>query len=422
MKHLLQFTAFLLALSLLLIIQPAVAQSDYRPGYVVPSQGDTLQGLVSYRTGIQGANVIGFKQNEQATVVTYTPKDISGYGFPNDKNFQIKLLSQADTLASEPVFMEELVRGNITLYNYEGTFYVQKQDTQLHKLYITTQEYYNSSGALAKRHVNHHISTLNMLMGDCFRMLTSIERVKLTQKNLVELVQEYNQCTSSEAQTVFKDEKPWIAVRVGVIGGISRTSLNFSAKDESYLHLEHASFNSSTSPTLGLALSLNSPRINEHAVLQLEGRYFRGNFKAEPSYTWFGTQYDNEIEFDLSALKLSAAVRYHLSGKRLQPFVNVGGFVNFFQQRDYTHRQYVKRTSTSTPEERINDDSNFVVQRQQGILAGAGTYLNLKKTRLSVEARYELGLDLHTHAAVNKINNILNSNTRTLALLLGYYF
>jgi len=386
------------------------------------NQGDTLRGLVSYRSSALTDNTCGFKKDEQAAAVTYTPKDIAGYGFPNDKNFKTKVLDHADTLAAEHVFMEELVRGTVSLYNYKGTFFVEKQDDKLHKLYITQEEYTNKSGALAKRQINHHIRVLNTLMLDCSPMLSKIERVKLAQKNMVELVQEYNRCAGGEEQTTFKESKPWIAVRPGVAGGISHTSLNFSAKDERYLHLEHASFNTNTSPTFGLALLINSPRINEHASLLLEGRYLVGNYKAAPSYTWFDTYYDNEIEFDLAALKLTAALRYDFSGKTVQPFVNAGGFVNMFQQRDYMHRRYVRRTSTSKPEERVKDDPEFVGKYQQGLLVGAGTYINVNKRRLSVEARYELGLDLHDHAAVNKINQILDSDTRTLSLLLGFYF
>ncbi|NDK56453.1 porin family protein [Pontibacter fetidus] len=423
---------FFLSTILLFNLQPATAQSDFRDGFVVLSAGDTLKGQVNYRSGILAGNVCVFKPAGQAKEVSYTPKDIAGYGFPNDKNFLVRHLDHADTLAAEDVFVEELVRGNIGLYNYKGTFFVEKNsDTKLHKLYITHQSYYkygvnenpaNSTGTLAVRQINHHVMVLNMLMQDCFRMLSKIERVTLTQKSLVALVREYNQCTGSEDLTVFKESKPWLAARAGIVAGFNHTSLNFSAKDEAYLHLEHADFNKETYPSFGLMVRFNSPRVSEQLALQLEAQYVGYKYTAQPSYEWFDTYYDNDIAFNLSAVKGSALLRYDFGGKAIQPFVNLGSFINFYQTRDYKHRQYVRRTSTGTPEERIKDNPDFVAKRQKGLLAGAGTYINIKNKKLSVEARYEYGADLHEHSAANRMNKVLDSNTQTIALLLGLYF
>ncbi|MBD1398884.1 PorT family protein [Pontibacter sp. JH31] len=402
----------------------AAAQSGYKPGYVITSQGDTLRGEVTYRSSTLATNTVSFKKDAQSGPVTYTSNDIAGYGFPNDKNFQTKVLDNADTLAAEYVFMEELVRGNISLYLYNGTFFAEKLSGtgKLHKLYITQEDYINTYGAPAKRDINHHVQVLNTMTQDCYEVFTKVERIKLAQRNLVGLIKEYNNCTSSGEQTVFKESKKWLAVKPGFVAALSHTSLNFSAKDETYLHLEHAEFNTNTYPSFGLAFLVNSPRINESMSLLVEGRYFKNNFQAEPSYTWFDTYYDNEIEFDLAAVKLTTALRYDFAGQTIQPFVNIGGFLNLFQHRDYKHRQYVRRTSTSNPEERIKDNPDFVNSYQQGFMAGAGTYFNIKNRKLSLEARYELGLDLHSHNVINRINKGLDSDTRTVSVLFGLYF
>ncbi|MEJ8757676.1 PorT family protein [Pontibacter sp. H259] len=422
----------LFAFVLFVSVKPVIAQSDFREGYVVLPAGDTLRGQVNYRAGILAGNTCAFKQHGKEVEVNYTPLDIVSYGFPNDKNFQSRHLDHADTLAAEQVFMEELVRGTISLYTYKGTFFVQKkQDPKLHKLHITTESYYKyekgqtaetSNGTLAVRRINHHVMALNMLMQDCFKMLSKTEQVSLSQKSLVALVREYNQCQGDAEQIVFKESKPWLAMRGGIIGGISHTSLDFSAQDEAYMHLEHAEFNTTTYPTLGLFLNINSPRISEHVSLQLEGQYFRSSYEAHPSYEWFGFQYDNNIAFNLAAVKGAAFIRYDFNGKVFQPFVNAGTFINFYQKREYTHRQYVKRTSTSNPEERIKDNPDFVTKRQQGFLGGAGTYLILGKRKFSAEARYEYGADLQEQATVNTVNDNVTSNTKTFAFLVGYYF
>ena len=63
-----------------------------------------------------------------------------------------------------------------------------------------------------------------------------------------------------------------------------------------------------------------------------------------------------------------------------------------------------------------------VLRREDVTHAGAGTYFNISKAKLSLEARYELGLDLQSHKAINRINNALDSDTRTISVLVGLYF
>ncbi|MCP2042802.1 outer membrane beta-barrel protein [Pontibacter sp. HSC-36F09] len=407
-----------------LLSVPAAAQSDYKPGYVVLPQGDTLQGQVSYRTDALGKS-IGFRRDGQSTTASYTANDLTGYGFPGDRNYRTRTLDHADTLAAEHVFMEELVRGPISLFIYKNTFFVEKNDNpdKLHKLYITKETYVNTSGVTAQRDINHHVRTLNILMQDCFAMLSKVERVKLAEKTLVNLVRDYNSCIGGvDEQIIFKESKKWFAIRPGFVAAISHTSLNFSAADERYLHLDHAEFNTNTYPTFGMALLINSPRISEKASILVEGRYFSNSYQADPSYVWYDSYYDNQIEIELSAIKLTTALRYNFAGKTIQPFVNAGSFFNFFNKRDYKHTQYYRSTQSSTPTERNRDNTEFLSKMQQGLMLGAGSYLHLNKHRLSLEARYELGLDLHEHRAVNKINTALDSDTRSVSLLLGFYF
>jgi hypothetical protein len=417
---------------LLLFTKPVVAQSDFREGYVVLAKGDTLQGLVNYRSGILSGNTCAFKQTEQATEVNYTPHEVVSYGFLNDKNYQSKYLDHADTLAAEQVFMEELLRGTISVYNYKGTFFVQKKhDPKVYKLYYTHESYYKygngedpaaNNGTLAVRRVNHHVVVLNTLMQDCYKLLPKIENVYLRQKSLVALVQEYNRCAGDTEQVVFKESKPWLAARAGITAGVNYTTLNFSAESEAYLHLKNADFNKEIYPSFGLVANINSPRLIEHLSLQTEVHYFRYKFEATSSYQWFGTYYDNDMAFNLSSIKGSALLRYNFAGKTIQPFINVGSFINFFQTREYKHRQYVRQTSTSTPEERINDDPHYVAKRQQGLLSGAGTYIHIKNQKISLEARYEYGFDIQEHRTIDRMSDAVDSNTKTIAFLIGYYF
>ncbi|MCX2740416.1 PorT family protein [Pontibacter anaerobius] len=414
------YTLLMACLFMVMVLYPLSiqAQSDFKPGFVVLISGDTLSGWVDYRSNMLSTKVCKFKSAEAAAVVSYSPQDVMAYGFPNDRYYASKYVQED----SATVFMEELVRSKINLYTLNGAFYVEKEGLGIEELVHEFREYYSEDGVLHRTRANKHIATLNKYMNDCIPMIEKIERVSLTQSSLIRLIKEYNECSPGAPVVVFKESKPWFAAELGVAVGVSHTSLSFSAKDESYLHLEHSDFGATTYPVGGLLLNLRSPRVSEYTSLQLETHYFKTGFEDQNSYDWFGTLYENEMEISMSAVKLNLAVRHEFNSKTLQPYANAGIALNFFQDREIKHMQYVRRTAESTPEVRNKDDKEFITNRQTGIIAGAGFLYNLRKSKMSAEIRYEYGLDVHNFERVNSLNSSLTSTTGTVSFITGYYF
>ncbi|OKL40684.1 porin family protein [Pontibacter flavimaris] len=397
----------------------ARAQSDFKPGFVVLASGDTLTGLVDYRANVLSSKVCRFKSKESASVVLYSPNDISSYGFPEDRYYASKYV-KAD---SSRVFMEELVRSKINLYNLKGRFYVEKEGLGLEELETEFREYYNDAGVLHRTSANKHTATLNKYMDDCILvMVEKTERVALAQSSLIRLIKDYNECSPGVPVVVFKEDQPWFAAEFGVGVGVTHTSLSFSAKDERYLHLEHSDFTTSTYPTVGLLLNLRSPRVSKFTSVQLEGHYFRASHEDRNAYEWAYMEFENEMELRMSAVKLSTAVRHEFGSKKLQPYVNAGMFFNFFQDRDLKHNQYVRRTVWREPEVRVKDDPEFITKNQKGFMIGAGLLYGLAGGKVAAEARYEHGLDVHHDRQVDQLNARLSSNTSNISLLVGYYF
>lgn len=411
------YTSLLACLLVMAAFTAVRAQSDFKPGFVVLASGDTLRGLVDYRANVLSSKVARYKEAASATVITYTSADIKGYGFPGDRYYASKYV-KAD---SSQVFMEELVRSKINLYNMGGKFYVEKEGLGLEELEVALREYYSQDGVLHRTSANKHVATLNKYMSDCMSMIEKIERAALTQSSLIRLIKEYNECSPGVPVVVFKEEKRWFAVGFGVGVGINHTSLSFSAKDETYLHLENSDFGSSTYLVPSLMLNLRFPRISEYTSLQLEGGYFSTGYKDRSNtYDWFETKYENDMELSMSAVKLGLIARHEFSSKKLQPFVNAGMAINLFQDREIKHTQYVSRYGSS--EERVRDDAEFVTNRQNNFIGGVGFLYGLPKGKLSAEIRYEYGLDIHSHERVNALSSYLSSSTNTISFTTGYYF
>jgi len=130
----LQKTSFFIALSLPFLSN---AQSNYKPGYVVTSKGDTLKGFVDYREWDATPLAVNFKQTTSDNAAKkYTPADIAGFGISSIESYRtytgrismdpsapdkVKTEAERDTsFRIATVFMKELEKGSrLALYSYK---------------------------------------------------------------------------------------------------------------------------------------------------------------------------------------------------------------------------------------------------------------------------------------------------------------
>ncbi len=109
-----------------------VAQSGFRPGFIIKNNGDTLNGLVFYGANSKFEKSCLFKRFEIAQEVSYSSNQISAYGFRKGRYFESK------TIGRKKAFLECLVKGDVSVYivpgKYNGMVYLQSSQTGLFKL------------------------------------------------------------------------------------------------------------------------------------------------------------------------------------------------------------------------------------------------------------------------------------------------
>ncbi|WP_167851958.1 hypothetical protein [Hymenobacter elongatus] len=105
----------LLAVPLVALSSVAFAQSDFRPGYVVPTTGDTLRGEVDYRGEQRQAILCRFRAAANGAEVAYTPAQLRGYGLAQGQHYHSQLLPGA---VPQYVFLEVLALGTLALYHH----------------------------------------------------------------------------------------------------------------------------------------------------------------------------------------------------------------------------------------------------------------------------------------------------------------
>lgn len=376
MKTLLSF-CFVLLIS----FHTVHAQTDFRKGYIVREKTDSTYGLIQYREGPSVHRSCLFKSSETSEIVEYGPDAIVAYGFPGNKHYESK---PSPDDADNMLFAEAIVKGFVSLFRLEGKFTIERGDEGLH---ILTNETTVSTlnGKRVSKQSNQHIATLNMLLFDCIEIRERISRIQISEKNLTKLVQDYNQCKGG-GSTVLKSQKPWLALKGALFGGVNMSSIDFRENNPDLEYL-YGKFDRSISPAGGISLDFSSPRTSERLSFHIDMFYTQSSYsKYSKISTSFLTETDH-VTIDLKELKLPFGLRYTLSRRVVSPFFNFGVAPTFHLSSNSLWVHEVDGNGQFLTSE---DYALNIQKTQLGFWCGLGTMVGMT-SELSgfIELRYE---------------------------------
>lgn len=318
------------------LIITAYAQSNYRPGFVISLQNDTIYGQIDFRTDKMNAKRCVFKPEGNSGIVTYYPYDIQGYRFTDDGKYYISYtIELKHDEVPQPVFLEYLLQGIKSLYyyeteNYESIYFVGSGD-KLIKVdapkIITKRE----DGSQYTGNVKRYIPILQYAFGDCPALEHKIKRASFTHKGLIDIAKDYHyaMCTSNEDCIEFetKEDKHSLRLYVTPYAGIQQYSFpssgpwhNFSKPDLSYL--------------FGVNLALNSRRWMSSLSASMDISISHFNSVEQRSYQTY-KMVDGSISetylhhytrsSSLTSLSAKLGIRYTYPKGRIRPFIEAGG-------------------------------------------------------------------------------------------------
>jgi len=79
----------LLILCSFILLLSANAQSNFKPGYLITNDNDTVYGFVDYRTDQMNAEMCRFRQANDDKTQIYSPEQINGYRFIEEGKFYV---------------------------------------------------------------------------------------------------------------------------------------------------------------------------------------------------------------------------------------------------------------------------------------------------------------------------------------------
>jgi hypothetical protein len=117
---------FTLLFTFLILFLQVISLADYRPGYIITLESDTIHGLIDYKEGNKNFMECRFKKSPNSAVQIYQPFEIFGYKFKQDKFFKSSIIEINGTKIH--VFFETIIDGKVSLYKYQKTFYIEKDN------------------------------------------------------------------------------------------------------------------------------------------------------------------------------------------------------------------------------------------------------------------------------------------------------
>lgn len=370
----------------------SLSQTGYREGYVVTSAGDTLHGLVDYREDSKAYKSCNFKESKDQNTITYDPTSIVGYGFVKSKFFESREVSMKDQ-SPEHVFLEVIIKGLASLNKYEETFFLEK-DGSVHPLVNESKEVYVDGKPLLMS-TNQYIGTLNMLLYDCPDLKASIQKIRLTDKSLSNLVEAYNKCKGvpvlkgkqggPSTQTLYTDKKPWAKAIIGITVGLNLSQIDF----DNTINHEHlvGPFEISGAPLASFSLDLLSPKLSDRISIHSEFQYYFPS-----NYRYNGRTYGRPdvVTIEIQQYKIQAGIRYVFSKMNPSPYVNIGLSGTTISSNSSWTKDLYNLQGQYLGEARYSNEEVLSIKNHYGVWGGFGILMVLNnKLNSSLELRYE---------------------------------
>lgn len=408
----------------IIMFQIASAQENYKPGYIIKNNSDTIIGFVDNRDWSRNPDVVKFTTNIENYPTFFRPIDLIEFGVEDEiyvsgvvnvamSPMQMGELEDNPQIQTkiERAFLQTIFKGEKSLYYYISAlgvknFYI-KQDTAfdllMYKKYLRKVPHDNKTFVMENK---MYVGQLTLYFADCENINKKLENALYNKSSLIKAFQYYYECVSSDVYFQTKTRK--LKFEFGVLAGPSITTLKFGS--DAFPYLVNADYNSSINFTTGLFFDLILPV--SQGKWSINNEILFSSYKVKGTYTEYVHEDYYSIrdsEIGHSYLKINTLVRFKYPVGSSFLFLN-GGMSNGLS---------ISETNNMRTESKFHSEEKLVeglalddVRKYEiGLIAGAG----VKYNRFSLELRFEAGNGMSEYLA-------LKSSAKRYTLLLGYKF
>jgi len=358
------------------------AQSNFRPGYIITNEIDTISGLIDFRTYKMNAHTCKFKTSDASAEKVYSPGDIYGYRFTDDGKYYVTKDVEIDG-QQKKVFLEYLIQGLISLYFYptEGFDYYFFQDESGRMIPVTKQQSKmildDKSGECRFSEDNRYKGKIGYIFRDSESVSKAANKMDFSQSDMISLTKKYHaeMCTTGEACIEFETKSgKYTEIKISVYAGMQiQTYKPRSQFYSEYYGISHFFISdvSSLSPEIGAQVNFSVPRWNKSISLQ-----------ADVSLAQFSGEEELRSEAQNGQLKINGliasgrlGVKYTYHKGLIRPMIEGGFQIN----RLFVSSNYRYFSGILYVREIVKDDFLISPNKMLGFYAGTGLDYQLKK-------------------------------------------
>jgi hypothetical protein len=190
------------------------AQSNFKKGYLVTNNQDTLKGFIDYRERQSNPTEFNFRREKDGVISKYTLENCSAYaveGFESYRRFTVQIsLSKINvaelslgidtTTKREPVFLKVLQQGgHVSLYSYtddiKKRFYIQEKITEepeelINLMYVNND--HSNKIVLHNKYIRQIAREISKFRGELLKDENKILRMRYEENDLNNIVSKIN--------------------------------------------------------------------------------------------------------------------------------------------------------------------------------------------------------------------------------------
>jgi hypothetical protein len=307
---------YLLLLNLLLVIcgiHQTYAQSNFKPGYLVNLQNDTLKGQIDDRGAVRNAKQVKLL-TEQGHKQTYKPEEIIGYGVEGKiyRSYLTETNHISEGVIKKSYFMLLLENGRVDLYylrdeKTKDRYFIQKEGNDLQEL-KNSHTVEMIEGKSQRVYKKEYLSILQNTLTDCPTLNNNFIKVNFHETSFRKVIRQFNNCLLDKHEEVAIEKGGKLQVRKEVYVGYSQNTVTAKGKYMYFIPLD-----GKTSPFVSLALMASSDKISKSLSIGLSADYIpKGAF------------FEKDREFDFHFLDFRLFPEYMYPKGRIRPIVSAG--------------------------------------------------------------------------------------------------
>lgn len=396
--------------------------TNFRKGYIISLENDTISGLVDFRLDEENMCFVNFQAEGETNARQYFPGEITGYRLVDDGKFYVSKEIEIRDNKRQTVFVEYLVQGIKNLYYYklnEQDFYLI--EGAVGELIVLSKKPDEFENLRIIEDVKYK-GMLKYVFKEYEQVHKQTDKAQFKRKDLIKLTKDYhnNVCEDGSTCIIFENDysKKFITSDFSLFVGLQSHNLMFYTI---YQNRQRDLFVNSVAPEIGAQFSFFSPRLNpslglfaEVSCSKIEGKLedFVINSGIPDAY--------NVYEHRVFRINSTLGVKYLFKEKRLRPSIEIGLITGFMIDPENKLSIYDPQESMSIPQ--LEFENLFLADDKRVGLTGAFQldYKLQNSNYIFAKIGYYNTLALTTFTRTNYTNN--NEVEYAFQFKVGYIF